>query len=620
LVFSGLGEASGRFKVTNEVLQSALDNRFLFGFHANGISLSPSFQERLSSRPGLTPFEYFVEDVMGFQERYHVGPFPPNREHFLQSASDLVVEAIGNAITDAGLHPEEIDQWIVSTVSSHELAPGLATSVKKYFVRDQNQSPTFTLAAGCPGFHLGLKKAVESFSHTPRQKHVVVAHAEIMSSFLTREKRIIPHATFGDGAGAVILSRDDASNDGGLMNFVMSQDPSLVDYVGVTNDRDLYIEFEPIKIGAIRNMVEASKKALDDAGIKIDDIDLVVAHQTGNAILRKVAELIGIPFDRFYVDVQKRFGNISGAIVPFSLSLLKKENRLRGGMTILSPSVGVGGEYGAFLYRVPQTNKPGTGTQGIVSSTRDLSGKCALVTGATSSVGVEIAKDLAVRGAKVICQYNSNENTADQLGETLRKCGAQFDLSKADYCDRAQVEGYAAYVCSRIEKVDYLVHTAGISGSINFAVDVPASERELVMQVNYFAPVELTLRLAKILSPGGVVLYLGSVAEDYYFKGSAAYVSSKMALHGFAASFADELVGMNVKSIYYILGLLDGGMTKKLNPKKVSNVLSLIRQPELIDVSTVAKRIVDSLYKGRVMGTADNYERHLLVRRDGYEL
>ena len=105
-----------------------------------------------------------------------------------ETTLDLAVAAIQDALGDSGVHPEDIDAWMISTVSPHEQAPGIASTVKCFFVKEENQKPAITLASGCTGFNLNLQKAVEFFNSNPDANHVVVAHTETMSSFLTRKR------------------------------------------------------------------------------------------------------------------------------------------------------------------------------------------------------------------------------------------------------------------------------------------------------------------------------------------------------------------------------------------------------------------------------------------------
>ena len=92
-----------------------------------------------------------------------------------------------------------------------------------------------------------------------------------------------------------------------------------------------------------------------------DDIDLIVPHQTGNAILHGAIQELGLRVEILYHEAHRDYGNVSGTTIPLSLSLLKHQGRLTPGMNIICPTAGVGGEYGAFTYVVPKERpKPKT--------------------------------------------------------------------------------------------------------------------------------------------------------------------------------------------------------------------------------------------------------------------
>ena len=115
------------------------------------------------------------------------------------------------------------------------------------------------------------------------------------------------------------------------------------------------------------------------------------------------------------------------------------------------------------------------------------------------------------------------------------------------------------------------------------------------------------------------ILYTGSVAEDAQFSGSSSYVSSKQGLHGFAASFAGEAHSLGIRSIYYMIGVMDGGMAELLTKDQIRKVVMSIGQKRLYSPEVTAERVVNSLIRPKIMNTYDTTEGVLLVRRDGYK-
>ena len=619
IIFSGTGHALGKYRVDNKEIEHALEKGNLKGFNAERIQKSKNYQAFLKKNPGVSPFEYFAGHKMGFHTRSYVTPFPPNKNHIAtQTALELGVVAIENALRDADIHPREIGAWIVSTVSPHEQAPGIAATIKAFFTKYTNYTTTYTLASGCSGFAINLQRGIEFLKCNPKVQHVVVAHTETMSSFLTRLTDFVPFVTFGDAATAVILSRKEGPEKEGIISIVNYHDLKMVDYVGVDKDWNLYMNSGVVRERATIDIVKASKDVLEKSDWKLDDIDILIPHQTGNAILLAACEELEFPKERLYREVQKKYGNVSGLGIPLGFSLLKNSGELKQGMKILSPAAGVGGEYGAFTYKVPEEQKK-SNRYARLSGT-ELKEKTALITGSTGALGMEIAKTLAARGCTLILHYNSNEKKAAELELELMNSKFPSTFFKADFSDQDQVNDFISEIKKKYEKIDYLVHTAAVTGSLSRTTEVTHEELTEVLQINQFSAIAISKGLKDLIGKGGTILYTGSVAEIAQFNGSSAYVASKKGLHGFAASFAGEARSAGIRSIYYMIGLFNGGMTDKLNQKQIDSVMTAINQEKIDDAKTVAERIVRSLYIPKVINTRDKEEGVLIVRKDGFFL
>ena len=116
------------------------------------------------------------------------------------------------------------------------------------------------------------------------------------------------------------------------------------------------------------------------------------------------------------------------------------------------------------------------------------------------------------------------------------------------------------------------------------------------------------------------MLFVGSAAEDAQFSGSSAYVATKRSLHGFVASASWEAFSKGLRTVYYMPGIVETGMTEQLNSKQVFMAMQQINQNNLLPVDNVAERIVKSLYLINVNKVDDSFENILTVRRDGYQV
>ncbi len=612
-IFSGIGHAYGDHDATNEILEEAVKDGRLDGFDEERIKENEHYQKYLGSHPGTSPFDYFAGVVMGFSNRKHVAPFLSTRKKILDSDTsvDLAVKAIDMALDDAGIHPENIGAWFVSSGTPPLQAPGISSVIKGYFTVWDNLTLTSTLTSACVGFNINLQRAMEFIKCNPEVQHVVIAHADVLSSLLTETTGFIPHATFGDGAAAVVLSQTKGKEKEGVISIVNNEDLSMLGNLGADKKGNLYMNPGNVKNTAVFDIVTSTKETLKQTGWTIEDIDLFIPHQTGNAIVYDSASELNIPTDKIYVEVQKKTGNISGASIPAALSELKQNSNLHPGMKIHTATAGLGGEFGAFTYIVPENSRLKT------PRVNPFHGNIVFVTGTTGGLGSEVAKNLAGKGAELILHYNSNDEKMHALGGELDRMNAKYSFVKSDFSNPEDVKKMLDYMNQKYDRIDYLVHTAAITGSLNRAGDVTDAEVRKVAQVNQLAPVMITKALIEKVKKA--ILYTGSVAEDAQFSGSSSYVSSKQGLHGFAASFAGEAHSLGIRSIYYMIGVMDGGMAEILTKEQIKKVMMSIGQKKLYSPEVTAERVANSLIRPKIMNTYDTTEGVLLVRRDGYK-
>lgn len=612
-IFSGFGHSSGKYRISNNDIIEAIRKDFLHGFREDKILGSENFRNFKRKQPDVSAFDYFAGYKMGFFTRHHVTPFPPTKKKlfYAETSLELGVKAIQNAISDAGIQVNDISAWFVSTVSPHEQAPGIAASIKAHFTDFDNNTSTLSIASGCSGFNLNLERAIEYLKVHQEAKHVVVAHTETMSSFLTQRMKFIPFVTFGDAAAAVILTRFEDDTKYGIIDISNNHDMQMVDFVGVDKSANLYMEDSVIKDRAIVNMSSSGKEILAKSDWTSKEIDLFIPHQTGNAIILPASKNMGLNEKQIYLEAQKEYGNVSGATVAISLSMLHDENRLKPGQKILSSVAGVGGQYGAFTYLVPpeKTHKPS------ILHQHDLIGKTCLVTGSTGALGSEIAIELGKRGAHIILHHNQNYDKAKNLASRIEKLGGKTEIIEADFRDNESIENFLITITTNFSELHYIIHAAGITETPT-STDNPTPDE--IMQVNCFSALTITKRLFPILKE--TVIYLGTAAEDITIEGFPDFVASKSCLHGAAGSAAGELISKGIRSIYYMSAILDSGLSQKIPQKTAFNFMMQNGQEKPISTEETAQRIVSSLYIPKVLGVRNQYEGPMVLRRDGYVL
>ena len=594
-VFTGFGHSYGKYKISNKDIENAVEKGFLGGFSKDKISRNKKYIEFCNENGNISPLEYFAENIMGFKERHHVTPFPPTKKklHYAETSLDLAVRAIDEALSDASIKSNQIAAWYISTVSPHEQAPGIAATVKSHFVDSENQTPCFSLASGCSGFNTNLQRAIEFFKQNPEAEHIIIAHTETMSGFLRQRIKFIPFVTFGDAASAVVLSRICDVVKFGLIDVVNLHDMHMLDYVGVDANQNLYMDDSLIKDRAIINIPYAASICLKKSEIKTSEIDMLVPHQTGNVILHQAAQKLNIPLEKIYLEVQKRFGNVSGATVPLCFYFLNQSDMLKPGMKILSATAGVGGTYGAFTYIVgPKASK----NKMFYKYKDDLKGKNVIVFGASGKLGIRITEELEKRAANLFLHGNKKFCKLKQFKSAK--------IYKADFHN--ETEELIANIKKDLQEIHYVIF-ANSDSSAESAFDINFLKNSFIIR-HLFPMIK------------GTLLIIGTPTEEITLTGDEEWTESYRSLHGYLSSASGEFLKAGVRIVYFIPGFTNYGITEIFEPKEKFRFMQKIGQPNFLNITHVAKNIVKSLYIPKISETETSYENAMIVRRMGYKL
>ncbi len=187
----------------------------------------------------------------------------------------------------------------------------------------------------------------------------------------------------------------------------------------------------------------------------------------------------------------------------------------------------------------------------------DYRGRVAIVTGASSGIGRQVAFDLAAEGvALVLCARR-----AELLHAVAAECavhGAGVEALVGDVADRAFVESLATRAMERFGRLDIVVNNAGISKHKQI-FHVTPDEVEHVLRVNFLAAAWLTLAaLPAMLRQGsGWIVNVSSAAGKLPPPREAVYAASKFALTGFTEGLWLDLAGSNIHAVVIHVGAID---------------------------------------------------------------
>lgn len=274
-----------------------------------------------------------------------------------QATSDLATEAAKKAIEDAGLSAKDIDLIIVATATPDRKAPSTAAFVQHKLMA--YNAAAFDISAVCSGFLFGMSVASQ-FIAAGVYNHVLVIGADTFSTITdwTRRDAIF----FGDGAGAAVLSTANVTE--GFLAYRLYTD-TREEMLGFTvpaggsenplNQHNISDQFfnmngKMVYQSATKVLPKAINQVLEDTGLSIDEIDLMIPHQPSIRILRKTAEIIGLPFEKVMTNMDK-YANTSGGTIPILLDEVKKSGKLQKGNIVLFAAVGSGWTYGASIIK-----------------------------------------------------------------------------------------------------------------------------------------------------------------------------------------------------------------------------------------------------------------------------
>jgi NAD(P)-dependent dehydrogenase (short-subunit alcohol dehydrogenase family) len=173
-----------------------------------------------------------------------------------------------------------------------------------------------------------------------------------------------------------------------------------------------------------------------------------------------------------------------------------------------------------------------------------LEGRTALVTGASSGIGAEIAATLARCGARVVGTGRDPERL-EVVMAGIRDEGGEAEAVVADLAEDGAVEHVIATTIERFGALTTLVHSAGLFLVQPLADGLPALDRQ--WNVNVRGTYRLTQAAMPHLGPGGSVLVISSITAWKGFPGGSSYAMTKAAQLGFVKNVAVEAAAQGVR-------------------------------------------------------------------------
>ena len=203
----------------------------------------------------------------------------------------------------------------------------------------------------------------------------------------------------------------------------------------------------------------------------------------------------------------------------------------------------------------------------------DLTGRKALVTGATGGIGEAVARALAAAGATV----GLHGTRVEKLEALAAELGGQARLFPANLSDRAEVKALAHKAEAELEGVDILVNNAGITRDGLF-VRMSDDDWDAVLEVNLGAVFRLTRELTHPMMRRryGRIVNITSVVAVTGNPGQANYCAAKAGMIGLSKSLAQEIATRGITVNCIAPGFIESAMTDKLNDKQKEAIMGAI--------------------------------------------
>ncbi len=276
-----------------------------------------------------------------------------------EATSDMALAAATGALEAASMSADELDAIVVATSTPDHFFPATACLVQAALgARD---AMAFDLEAACSGFVFALSWGAGVVA-SGVARHVMVIGAEALSRFTDYADRR-SCILFGDAAGAAILRP--AQNGGEVIYSEMGSDGSCPEILilpaggsrepashETVDARGHYMKLQGREVFklAVNKMTELLQRVPELAGVSLDEIKMVIPHQSNVRIIKSAFERAGLDLEKAYMNIE-RVGNTSAASIPLAMTEAVQNGQLERGDLVLLLAFGGGLTWASTLIR-----------------------------------------------------------------------------------------------------------------------------------------------------------------------------------------------------------------------------------------------------------------------------
>jgi 3-oxoacyl-[acyl-carrier-protein] synthase-3 len=286
--------------------------------------------EALAARTGRDAA--LIEKTTGIRERRYASKDT--------SVVDLGLEAANDCLRRAGITAPDVGLVLFSSGTAERSFPGPASSLTARL--GLASTPAIDLPIASAGSLVGIALAADL---AERYGNVLVVASEIMSRRIS-DADPDTAILFGDGAGACLVSRE--SGFARIKDFALYTDGNYAESLQLPCGGALQMKGLAVIMQASRKIPRAIGDLLNKNGVSPDDVGVFLMHQANANLLRKVAETLKVPEDRFYSNIED-YGNTSSASLLIAATEWWDSCPKPIGASIVLAAFGAGFHWGAVL-------------------------------------------------------------------------------------------------------------------------------------------------------------------------------------------------------------------------------------------------------------------------------
>lgn len=281
-----------------------------------------------------------------------------------ESVVDMSVAAAQKALAAAGITAAQLSAVIVATVTYPFQTPSAATDVT---LRLGNpNAAAFDISAACAGFCYGVGMASDMV-RTHSAEYVLLIGVEKLSDFTDPTDRGTAFI-FADGAGAIVIGPSDRPKIGPMIwgsdatareaivmqpSWLELRNPNGLANSGNIGWPDIKMQGQTVFRWAVYQMAPIGLKAIEAAGISVDQLDVFIPHQANIRIIDAMAKAMKLPEEIVIARDVRVSGNTSAASIPLAMSALYDSGEVKSGQLALLIGFGAGLVYAAQVVELP---------------------------------------------------------------------------------------------------------------------------------------------------------------------------------------------------------------------------------------------------------------------------